>query len=104
MISLATIKLYSFTVTSSILLVMYAATLIRVLKGSKFSFVIKMIILLMLYNIGVLAHQWLLKLLQIMFTHYTFRNDVLIGVLAAEGIAIIVEFGCYNVAHWMFAF
>ena len=61
MINLAAIKLYSFTVTSSILLVIYAAALIRVLKGSKFYFVIKIIVLLMLFKIGVLAHQWLLK-------------------------------------------
>ena len=58
-----TVRLYSFTATSTILLMIYTAILIRVIKGSMFTFVIKMIVLLMLYNIGVLAHEWLVKTL-----------------------------------------
>ena len=55
------IKLYSLTATSSVLLVMYSVTLFRVLKGSRFTLVIRLIVLLMFYNIGFVAHQWLLK-------------------------------------------
>ena len=50
------VKLYSFTVTSSVLLVIYSATLYRVLKGSRFILVIRLIKLLMLYNISVIVH------------------------------------------------
>ena len=98
------IELYTFTATSSILLVIYTATLIRVLHGSSFTFVINLIILMMLYNIGVLAHQWLLQVLDHMLANQSFNNSVLIGVLTAEALVVMFEYISFNVAHWMFAF
>ena len=46
------IKLYCLTATSSVLLAVYSVTLVRLLKGSRFTPVIKLFVLLILYNIG----------------------------------------------------
>ena len=103
-------KLISYTATSIILLVIYSATLYRVLKGSRFQLVIRLIVLLMLYNIGSTVHQWLLKyflrfLLKVEADPpETYDHASLIALLSIEFVAIIVEFACFNVAHWMFAF
>jgi len=61
MSKLESLKLYFFTATSSVLLVVYSVTLHKVLKGSRFKLVIKLIVLLMLYNISFMTHQWLVK-------------------------------------------
>ena len=101
-------KLISYTATSSILLVIYSVTLYRVLKGSRFQLVIRLIVLLMLYNIGSTVHQWLLKYYFVFIVKAvskdSFDESRLIALLSVEFIAIIVEFACFNVAHWMFAF
>ena len=64
MSDIETIKLYSLTASSSVLIVIYSSTLYRVLKGSRFTLVIRLITLLMLYNISVIVHQRSLKVLQ----------------------------------------
>ena len=105
-------KLISYTATSIILLVIYSATLYRVLTGSKFQLVIRLIVLLMLYNIGSPAHQWLvyyyLKFLNKRTSadpnNQDYDHAKLNALLSAEFIAIIIEYGCYGVSHWMFAF
>ena len=63
MMNLESLKLYFFTATSSVLLLVYSATLYKVLKGSRFKLVIKLIVLLMLYNISFMIHQWIVKYL-----------------------------------------
>ena len=97
-----TIKFWSSMTTSSILLAIYSANLVRVYRGSKHKFVKKLIVLLMLYNVGGLVHQGLLGFLE------KYGSDLskiqVLGTLSAESPAIILEYSCFNVSHWMFAF
>ena len=43
---------------SGILILLYGATLIKVCGGSKYKFVIQLLILLILSNIGLLLYKW----------------------------------------------
>ena len=104
MVTAVQIKFYSSTATAIILLVTYSATLIRVLRGSRFQLVIRLIVILMLYNVGELAHYWLLNIIVKMSKSESYNNSVMIGLLAAEGLGFIVEKVCFNVSHWMYAF
>ena len=108
MSNLESIKLYSLTATSSVLLLVYSVTLYRVYKGSRFKLVIKLIVLLMGYNIGFMAHQWILKWFWSVVNE-TINNGpcdttTLIELLTPYFFAVILELGCFNVSHWMFAF
>ena len=100
------IRLYSCTATASVLLVVYTLTLIRVMRGSKFKLVVKLIVLLMLYNVGVIAHQWLLKVIldMIKTKSYLHHHSIFMEVLTFEALSIILEIVCFNVSHWMYAF
>ena len=101
---LVNIRFWSSMTTSSVLLVIYSANLVRVYRGSNHKFVKSMIVLLMLTNVGVIVHQGLVKELNNSAVSNPNKNPVLIGTLTAEAIAVIVECGCFNVSHWMFGF
>ena len=97
-----TVKFWSSMTTSSILLGLYSANLVRVYRGSKHKFVKKLIVLLMLYNVGVVTHQGLLGFIEKYGSNLS-KIQVL-GTLTAEVPAIILEYSCFNVSHWIFAF
>lgn len=87
-------------VLATFLLVMYTATLIRVCRGRKFSFVVKLIILMMFSNIALISgsvsnyEESLKEKASIETTLFMWTAAVSFGVRDAT----------FNVAHWMFAF
>ena len=97
-IQVSTIDLYFETVTCSILIMIYLVIIIRALKGSGFTFVIKLCSLLILFNFGVLSHKWFLVVLN----NGTVEN--MTPLLVLEAISIVIQYASFNVSHWIFAF
>lgn len=94
-------------VLASLLLIMYVTTLVRVCRGRKFSFVVKLILLLMFSNIAMISasisnYEVLLKEKTNDETEKT--NDETTLYLWIASISFATRDATFNVAHWMFAF
>ena len=95
--------LYFQTGTSSILIVIYLVVLIRALKGSGFKFVIQLCGLLLVYNLAVIARYWSLKAIIKSLDNDLSKNSI-ISWLVAEASALVIQWACFNLAHWFFAY
>ena len=85
--------------TSSIMILMYIATLIKVCKGSKYKFVIKLLILLIVSNICLLVSEW---------SFYVYQTRTFVGVpwfwISLSAISSFILLVCFNLSRWIFAF
>ena len=82
------------------LLAMSTATLIRVCRGRKFTFVVKLIVLLMLSSVAVISGS---------ISNYEEFEAAQLATnttfwLWMSGLSYAVHDASFNVAHWMFAF
>ena len=71
-------------------------TLVRVIKGSKHTFVIRILVMLMLANLAFLADEtiWINELKT---SNFSGKKDAIDVTCYASGLFL------FNVAHWMFA-
>ena len=93
---------YNFTqvVLATLLLVMYITTLGRVCRGRKFSFVVKLIVLMMFSNIALISgsiSNYKESLKEKASTEMTL-------FMWTAAISFATRDATFNVAHWMFAF
>jgi hypothetical protein len=97
-------KVYLWTQVScsSVLLLLYAATFIKVIRGSVYTFVLKLTAMLFLSNVAT-----------VFLTIANFRNlqsllggnvPHLILWFWVEGIAAVFQDSLFGLAHWIFAF
>ena len=84
---------------SGVLILLYGATLIKVCRGSKYTFVIKLLVLLLLSNISQFFKSWsFYQLITGVF------NNVPYFWLALLSISGFITAACFNIAHWIFAY
>ena len=86
-------------VTSSIIILMYIATLIKVCRGSKYKFVIRLLILLIVSNLCLLLSEW---------SFYEYKTRTFVGVpwfwISLSAISSFTLLVCFNISRWIFAF
>ena len=84
-----------------ILIALYAATLGKVIMGSKFTFVIKLLVMMIVSNFAVImviaADQHLFRSSSDTSINYNFWACV-------QSIFVILRDVTFNVSHWMFSF
>ena len=84
---------------SGLLIMLYGATLVKACRGSKYKFVVKLLILLILSNVALilnyLSYYWWFQ------TDFSNRAIVWISLLSISGFLLIA---CFNLSYWMFAF
>jgi hypothetical protein len=85
--------------TSSIMIMMYLTTLIKVCRGSKYKFVIKLLILLIVSNICLLVSDW---------SFYIYKTRTFVGIpwfwISLSAISSFILLVCFNLSRWIFAF
>jgi hypothetical protein len=85
---------------SGLLVLMYAVTLIRVFSGRRFSFVVKLIVLLIFSNMAAISA----TSANYEFTqHDQTTKDVNLWIYI-QSVSSAIRDTCFNVSHWMFAF
>jgi len=93
---------YNFTqvVLATLLLVMYITTLGRVCRGRKFSFVVKLIVLMMFSNIALISGS-ISNYKESLKEKASTEMKLFMWTAA---ISFAIRDATFNVAHWMFAF
>ena len=89
--------IYNFTKYGlpALLVLVYCATLIKVLTGSRYKFVIKLVCMLMISNVCSVIPYYLAK-------HWYLFSGVVLNLLFF--FARTIGTTCFNIAMWMFAF
>ena len=88
--------------TSSILCVLYGTTFIKVCKGSKYQFVIKLLVLLIVSNISLAIDQF--GFYEFVWKNYKQPEKPHIFLISLIFVSGFVYDACFNVSHWIFAF
>ena len=95
-------------IIATLLIAQYFATLIRVLNGSKFTQVIKLLIILIFSNfaliVGVFAFNKAQDLEESNKTCTDFCKFGLYAWYLLQSISIFIRDACFNCAHWIFAY
>ena len=88
---------YSFFITHALLLLIYSATFVRVYCGSRYRFILKLIIMLWIASFTALLQH---------FINLGYKNKIyswpVYGILFYTNQT--TQYTCYNLSHWMFAF
>ena len=86
----------------SVLVLLYVTTLIKVCIGSKYQFVIKLLVLLIFSNIGLAFDQFGDYKFELFRRNLTGNDPIFcISIIFISGLIYNV---CFNVSHWIFAF
>ena len=94
---------YSQCILAAILAVVYVLILCRIKRGTNYTFVIRLITLLLLSNVALIAQILIWQYMQSNWAvgSNTVRQDF---VLVAQSVAEFIRDFCFNTAHWIFAF
>ena len=86
--------------TSSVLILLFAATLIKVCNGSKYDFFIKLLVLLLISNVSQILYSY--SFFQLV--KGAFGDEIPFFWISMRSVSAFILFTCFNVSHWMFAF
>lgn len=81
---------------SSILVLIYGATLVQVLLGSRYKFVIKLLVMILFCNVFIILINW---------SYFVMRDDYsMLPWFSLLAVSTIGRDICFNISHWIFAF